>query len=123
MNSSELREAYSSVANTNFDDVAAELHENAKAKGFYDSLDMTQFNSQAKQLMMLVSECAEIMEALRKSKGEDAVLDECADVLVRLFDFYGALKAAGVVNRSLDEAFENKVGFNKTRPRMHGVLG
>lgn len=122
MNSEELHGAYGYVR-PSFDQWALMLHEAAKSKGFYDSLDMTEFNSQAKQLMMLVSECSEIMEALRKEKGEAAVLDECSDVLVRLFDFYGALLAAGVVDKSLDQAFENKVDHNKSRPRMHGVLG
>lgn len=106
-----------------FDEVSHRLHQAARDKGFYDHLQMTDFVSQAKQLMMVVSECSEVMEALRKSRGQDAVLDELSDILVRTFDLYGALHKAGVVTGSLEDAFNTKVKFNSTRPRMHGVLG
>lgn len=105
------------------DSLAKELNSVSREKGFYDSLDMGEFNSQAKQLMMIVSEVVEVMEALRKSKGEQAVMDEIADVQIRLSDFYQAIKDAGVVSQSMDEAVANKHSFNQGRPRMHGVLG
>lgn len=103
--------------------LAKTLHESAKSKGFYDSLDMTTFNSQAKQLMMIVSEASEVMEALRKSKGQYEVVEEISDILVRVFDFYGALIESGEVTESLDEVFASKVKINSTRPKMHGVKG
>ena len=106
-----------------FDDYGKQLHDAAREKGFYDSLDMTEFNSQAKQLAMIHSEVTEVLEAHRKEKGEDAVLDEISDILVRVFDYYGSLRDAGVVEGSLQAAFNNKVKKNSTRPRMHGVLG
>lgn len=106
-----------------FDQVSQELHETAKSKGFYDSLSMDEFNSQAKQLAMIHSEVTEVLEALRKSKGEQAVTEEIADILVRTFDFYQSLVDAGVVSLSLDEVFEAKTAINKSRERMHGVLG
>ena len=108
---------------TNFDEISKELHETAKSKGFYDDLKMDEFVSQAKQLMMLASEVTEVMEALRKDKGEEAVLDELSDILIRLFDFTAALFEAGVVSGSLDEAFARKAKINTSRPRMHGVRG
>ena len=106
-----------------FDQISEELHETAKSKGFYDTLNMDEFNSQAKQLAMIHSEVTEVLEALRKSKGQQAVVEEIADILVRCFDLYAALKDAGVVDLSLDEVFEEKTEVNKERPRMHGVLG
>ena len=106
-----------------FDDYGKQLHDAAREKGFYDSLDMTEFNSQAKQLAMIHSEVTEVLEAHRKEKGEEAVLDEISDILVRVFDYYGSLRNAGVVEGSLQVAFNNKVKKNSTRPRMHGVLG
>ena len=106
-----------------FDQISEELHEIAKSKGFYDTLNMDEFNSQAKQLAMIHSEVTEVLEALRKSKGQHAVVEEIADILVRCFDLYAALKDAGVVDLSLDEVFEEKTEVNKERPRMHGVLG
>ena len=107
----------------NFDEISIELHQTARSKGFYDRLDMTDFNSQAKQLAMIHSEVTEVLEALRKEKGEEAVVEEIADILVRAFDFYEALYRANVVTSSLQQVFNEKVGINKERPRMHGVLG
>lgn len=107
----------------NFDEISVELHATAKEKGFYDSLDMTEFNSQAKQLCMVHSEATEVMEALRKQKGEREVVEEIADILVRCFDLYEALRSAGVVTDSLQEVFDDKTKVNKSRPRLHGVLG
>lgn len=108
---------------TSLDIISNRLHEAAKEKGFYDVLNMTEFNSQAKQLAMIHSEVSEVLEALRKSKGQYAVVEEIADILVRVFDFYGSLLAAGVVEDSLDNVLYDKVETNKARPRMHGVLG
>lgn len=105
------------------DEVAYRLHNDAKAKGFYESLKMDDFNSQAKQLAMIHSEVSETLEALRKQHGEEHVVEELSDILVRVFDFYGALREAGVVSSSLHDGFLSKVEVNKTRPRMHGVLG
>ena len=108
---------------TNFDEISKELHETAKSKGFYDDLKMDEFVSQAKQLMMLASEVTEVMEALRKDKGEEAVVEEIADILIRSFDLFAALKESGVVTSSLDDVFLSKTETNKGRPVMHGVLG
>jgi NTP pyrophosphatase (non-canonical NTP hydrolase) len=106
-----------------FDILSDQLHDAAKQKGFYDELKMDQFNSQAKQLAMIHSEVTEVLEALRKSKGEEKVVEEIADILVRVFDFYGSLYESGVVTSSLDTVFAQKVKTNATREKMHGVLG
>lgn len=107
----------------NFDEISTELHQTARSKGFYDRLDMTDFNSQAKQLAMIHSEVTEVLEALRKEKGEKAVVEEIADILIRSFDLFAALKESGVVTSSLDDVFLSKTETNKGRPVMHGVLG
>lgn len=107
----------------NFDEISTELHQTARSKGFYDRLDMTDFNSQAKQLAMIHSEVTEVLEALRKEKGEKAVVEEIADILIRSFDLFAALRESGVVTSSLDEVFLSKTETNKGRPVMHGVLG
>ena len=105
------------------DKTALVLNISSIEKGFYKSLNMSEFNSQAKQLMMVTSEVVEVMEALRKDKGEQEVMDELADIVIRVLDFYQAIKDAGVVSQSLDEAVIKKHEKNLTRPHMHGVKG
>ena len=108
-----------------FDDICEELHETAVKKGFWSVLeDATQEQTDifiTKQLMMIVSEATEVMEAIRKDKGEEEIADEMADILIRTFDLYAGLVEHGYTTVSLDYAFEKKTGYNKTRPERHGV--
>jgi NTP pyrophosphatase (non-canonical NTP hydrolase) len=111
------------VTDYGLDATAAVLHETAISKGFYDSLNMSEFNSQAKQLAMIHSEVTEVLEALRKSQGQGKVVEEIADILIRVLDFYAALRNVHVVEDSLDTVLEEKASINRSRPRMHNVLG
>lgn len=101
------------------DNMANELHEIAVEKGFWpenvDDIFIT------KQLMMVVSEAVEVMEAIRKSRGPESVADEMADIIIRTLDLYAGLREHEYVNIDLQTAYNNKVGFNKTRPERHGV--
>lgn len=102
-----------------FDDLAIELHETAVEKGFWpedvDDIFIT------KQLMMVVSEAVEVMEAIRKNKGEQEISDEVADILIRTLDLYAGLVEHGYTRISLDHAFSEKTKFNMSRPEKHGV--
>ena len=113
------------MSNLTFDDIATELHELAVEKGFWDVVqDATQEQTDifmTKQLMMIVSEATEVMEAIRKSHGPEAVADEMADILIRTFDLYAGLVEHGYTSVSLDYAFENKTSVNKLRAQKHGV--
>ena len=109
-----------------FDEVTNHLHEVAVEKGFWNPVvgDVPQQQIDifmTKQLMMIVSEAVEVMEAIRKSRGPEAIADEMADILIRTFDLYAGLVEFEYTNVSLDEAFEKKTAFNKTRPEKHGV--
>lgn len=104
-------------------DQAFECHEIAKESGFWDDVDATDFVFQAKQLAMIHSEVTEVLEALRKSKSQLEVVEELADILIRVYDFYWGLLEAGVVHSSLEDVFWDKMKKNMTRPRMHGVRG
>lgn len=108
-----------------FDDIAKELHETAVEKGFWDIIkgeEQEQIDIfMTKQLMMIVSEAVEVMEAIRKSRGPEEIADEMADILIRTFDLYAGLVEHEYTHVSLDEAFEKKTGYNKTRPERHGV--
>ena len=65
----------------------------------------------------------EVLEAMRKNKGQDQIVEELADILIRVCDLYGGLKRYGAVQDSLHETLERKANFNKTREKMHGVAG
>ncbi len=102
-----------------FDELAEQLHETAVAKGFWpedvDDIFIT------KQLMMIVSEAVEVMEAIRKDKGGDQIADEMADILIRTLDLYAGLVEHGYTKVSLDYALDKKANVNKDRPERHGV--
>ena len=102
-----------------FDELCTNVHETAVSKGFWpedvDDIFVT------KQLMMIVSEAVEVMEAIRKDKGEEEIADEMADILIRTFDLYAGLVEHGYTKISLDYAFEKKTQFNTTRPEKNGV--
>ena len=104
---------------TYLDEMADHLHQVATEKGFWptqvDDIFIT------KQLMMIVSEAVEVMEAIRKDKGKQEVADEMADIIIRTLDLYAGLVENGYTDISLDEALDNKVSFNKQRPERHGV--
>lgn len=107
------------------DSMGQDVHETAVEKGFWDPIkDAPQDQIDifiTKQLMMIVSEAVEVMEAIRKSHGPEAVADEMADIVIRTLDLYAGLRELEYVNTDLQVAFNNKTGFNKSRPERHGV--
>ena len=108
-----------------FDEISIELHELAVEKGFWDVIKNANQEQidifMTKQLMMIVSEATEVMEAIRKDRGPEAIADEMADILIRTFDLYAGLVEEGYTSVSLDYAFENKTSINKLRAQKHGV--
>ena len=109
-----------------FDEVTEHLHEIAVEKGFWDPVVNNVSQEQidifmTKQLMMIVSEAVEVMEAIRKSHGPEAVADEVADIIIRTLDLYAGLREHEYVNGDLQFAFNNKTSFNQSRPQKHGV--
>jgi NTP pyrophosphatase (non-canonical NTP hydrolase) len=102
-----------------FDNLAINLHEVAVEKGFWPE-DIDDIFV-AKQCMMIVSEVTEVMEAVRKDKGEEEITKEFADIIIRTLDLYAGMVEAGYTRLSLDQALKEKVDFNKTRPEKHGV--
>ena len=102
-----------------FDELAEELHTTALDKGFWPE-DVDDIFV-AKQCMMIVSEVTEVMEAVRKDKGEEEITKEFADIIIRTLDLYAGMVKAGYTTLSLDWAMGEKTEFNKTRPEKHGV--
>jgi len=102
-----------------FDELAEEIHKNAVDKGFWDRIADPIFL--AKQMMMIVSEVSEAMEAVRKEMDPEQISDEFADIIIRTLDLYAGMVEAGYVTKSLDYAIKEKMERNTHRPKKHGV--
>jgi len=104
---------------TYLDEMAGHLHQLATEKGFWPKEVDDIFL--AKQLMMVVSEAVEVMEAIRKDQGKGAVASEMADILIRTLDLYAGMQEHGYVDIPVDKAVDLKTNYNKSRPERHGV--
>ncbi len=108
------------VTEYGLDALSAVLHETAREKGFWDG----QYTNDkvGNKLALVHSEVTEILEAIRKSHGSEKIVEEMADVIIRLLDIYAAMRNEEKVLHSLDEVLEAKINKNKERPRLHGNL-
>lgn len=105
------------------DDVSYTLNANARDKGFWDAnTEENRVIFYLKQLAMIHSEVSEVLEAIRKEKGDDVVVEELADIIIRVLDLYAGMATDGYTNASLQRSLQAKMEKNTTRPRMHGVL-
>jgi NTP pyrophosphatase (non-canonical NTP hydrolase) len=102
------------------DALAAILHETAREKGFWDG--EYSHDKVGNKLALVHSEVTEVLEAIRKSKGSEHIVEEMADVIIRLLDVYAAMRNEEQILHSLDDILEAKVNKNKERPRLHGNL-
>jgi NTP pyrophosphatase (non-canonical NTP hydrolase) len=51
------------------------------------------------------------------------VVEELADIIIRVCDLYEGLRESGEVIYSLEKTVRSKAKINKGRPRLHGVRG
>lgn len=114
MNSSDI------VSEYGLDALAAILHETAIEKGFWDG----EYNHDkiGNKLALVHSEVTEVLEAIRKSQGSEKVVEEIADIIIRILDVYAAMRNEEQIIHSLDEILYNKMEKNKQRPKLHGNL-
>lgn len=110
-----------------FNNLAADIHAWARGKGFYDrerlrvvdpvtgDVDGRPENPSlpAEKLMLIVSECSEVLDALRDGDVEHEA-EEVADILIRVLDY------AAWRNVDVDHEVAKKMERNHVRPRLHG---
>lgn len=108
-----------------FNELAAEIHENAKNKGFWPD----EHRDPLQVLMLIVTETAEAAEEWRNHSPGDWPINqprldknmkpvglpsEMADIIIRALD---ACAAWGI---DIDEAIREKMICNRARPYRHG---
>ncbi|NDB81305.1 MAG: hypothetical protein EB127_00940 [Alphaproteobacteria bacterium] len=100
--------------------LAKMVHDTAKEKGFWDG----EYNHDkiGNKLALVHSEVTEVLEAIRKSKGQVAIVEEMADVIIRLLDIYQAMVENKEITVSLEKVLKDKMEVNKKRERLHGNL-
>lgn len=120
------------AAEIGLDAMAALIHETAIDKGFWppkyyesalindEPTGVLHNEAISTKLALVHSEVTEVLEAVRKSQGEQAVVEEMADVIIRLLDLWAALKNTGQVDSSLDDMVQLKMRKNTLRPTLHG---
>lgn len=108
------------VTEYGLDALSAMLHEIAIEKGFWDG----EYNNDkiGNKLALVHSEVTEVLEAIRKSQGSEKVVEEIADIIIRILDVYAAMRNEEQIMHSLDEVLDYKINKNKERPRLHGNL-
>lgn len=111
----------------NLDELSKSIHTTAVTKGFWQPMERMEeqdrFIFYCKQIAMIHSEATEVLEALRKNKGQDAVVEELADIIIRVLDLYYGMYLENDVSNSLHETILMKNNINKDRPRLHGTRG
>ncbi len=106
--------------------LSREVHELAVKKGWYDA-DALQ--TDAESVMMIVTECAETVEEMRRGRrvfvvnGEgrpEGVLVELADTLIRTLDLMQHVIERDMPNLTIEKVVLAKHDFNKGREHQHG---
>ena len=108
------------VTDYGLDVLSALLHETAIEKGFWDK--PKNFDVFGNKLALIHSEVTEVLEAMRKNKGSEEIVEEMVDILIRTLDLYASMRNGGFVEHSLDEVLFKKMEINKDRAKLHGNL-
>jgi NTP pyrophosphatase (non-canonical NTP hydrolase) len=101
-----------------WDRLANAIHPINVDKGFWSEPVM--MDKYVAKMMLVVTETAEVVEALRKSQGKDKVTEEFADIFIRALDLYGKLVEDGEADPALYGVLLDKLEVNKNRPPKHG---
>jgi NTP pyrophosphatase (non-canonical NTP hydrolase) len=105
----------------NLDKLSDEFHDIAVKKGFWDNYEVAPIEFICTKLALIHSEVTEVLEAIRKDKGETEVMAEFADILIRTMDLYAGMNERWFVgDMSLQDAVTRKTEMNTSRPKLHG---
>ena len=104
------------------DNQAEAAHAISVTNGFWD--EEVDIHFILSKIALGHSEWSELLEAIRKEKGPDAIVEEMADVYIRLVDLFQGMKLSGWLpsDASLGSVIERKMAYNASRPRKHGNL-
>ena len=127
-----------------FNELSKKINTGVREKGFWDSMHKsvdyvgdyiaeyglsneivkaTKDAFIAQKIGLIMSECGEALEAMRKPNYEangygigvkDSFVDEIADTIIRLLDLCGELEI------DIDAQMEWKMNYNKSREAKHG---
>lgn len=92
-------------------ELAKEIHETAREKGFWEGGSRNFLEA----LMLIVSEAGECCEAYRKQQNEK-VAEELADIVIRVLDL---AEGFGI---DIEKEVLEKMEYNKTRPYRHNRI-
>lgn len=101
------------------DELSIDIYDINEKHGFWNSggLDDEVVGT---KLALIHSEVTEVLEAVRKEQGSQAIVEEFADIVIRVLDLYRGMRELGMVSESLDDVLQLKVEKNKLRPYKHG---
>jgi NTP pyrophosphatase (non-canonical NTP hydrolase) len=112
---------------TALNDLAAEIHQTAKDKGWWE-----EDRNFGEMIALVHSELSEALEAWREdqspvwfrdtSKKPEGPAVELIDGLIRILDLLEHMRESGSRCFSIEETLRAKMDYNKTRPHRHGGL-
>lgn len=103
------------------DAVAVTLHTIASDKGFWDNYYVSPDEFICTKLALIHSEVTEVLEAIRKNKSEQEVVEEFADILIRTLDLFAGMNQLWFKeDHSIGEVMKQKTLKNLNRPTLHG---